>query len=66
MLGTWGTRNRAWERDEALADRALLRLPFSQLSRRQRARLAEARKQTRVSLDPGRTVPPTRFRDQPD
>ena len=41
MLGSWGDRKRAYERDEVLRDRAVLGVPLSQRSRRQRQRVAD-------------------------
>lgn len=41
LLGRWGDRKRAFERDEVLRDRAVLGVPLSQLSRRQWQRFAD-------------------------
>ena len=49
MLGNWGDRKRAYERDEVLRDRAVLGVPLLQLSRRQRQRFADVQaRQSRV------------------
>ena len=41
LLGAWRDRRRAYERDEALQDRAVLGVPMSQRSRRQWQRFAD-------------------------
>ena len=41
LLGSWGDRKRAFERDEVLRDRAVLGVPLSQFSRRQWQRFAD-------------------------
>ncbi len=41
LLGSWGDRKRAFERDEVLRDRAVVEAPLSQFSHRQWQRFAD-------------------------
>ncbi len=43
MMGNWLDRKHAFEHDQILEDRTVLRLPITRLSRRQWGRVAEAR-----------------------